>query len=124
MISVDCPDVREIARGKWRVRRNPDAQGYSRDPWDFRIVGKRGHICPWGPGLLAVCIDKHPVVCGSLLRQDWVIEAQHGDDGVNAVFRVGDLDRAIECLKPYVKRTMSEAQRAASAERLKSFRDN
>lgn len=113
-----CVDVREVARGKWRVKRNPEAQKYSRDAWDFRIVGKRGHICPWGGNDLACCIDGFPVVCHALSREKWVKSAQHGEDGINAVFDVNDIDKAVEYIKAYRKRVMTDERKVAAAERL------
>ena len=68
------------------------------DPWQQMIKGRRGHICPWGGELLAVCIDGRPALCERLMRQHWVNNkrSQVGDDGANAVFHVHHFHEAAD----------------------------
>lgn len=124
MKTDDCLDVRKLASGKWRVKRNPDADKYSRDAWDFHIVGSRGHICPWGGNMLACCVDGHRGICASLSREPWVTEVQYGDDGINAVFDVEHLDKAAKYIKTHKKRTINEQARAAASARLAKLRQS
>lgn len=83
----------------------------NRDPWLFLLRGIRGHICPWGGELLAVCLKTgHTGLAAKLWREPWVIRdrSQFGDDGeMNAVFHVDHFDEAEPYAKLYRKKVFS-----------------
>ena len=87
------------------------------DPWNWQLLGVRGHVCPWGGDRLAVCI-RGPVLAKRLSREPWVEFCQLGEGECNAVFHVRDFERAIPYAKLYYRKplegeALEKAQEAA-----------
>ena len=117
---TSCIDLRERFNDRYRVDVDPSyradtgsSKNSNRDPWNWVLKGKRGHICPWGGDLLAVCIEGHPKICRKLALEPWVITTQYGDDGINAVIHIDDFEKAVSYVKLYRKRQMTDERKEA-----------
>lgn len=115
---MECPNLQERFGTIYRVRVSDDHKAERGtvvkrlvDPWHWQIVGKYGHVCPWGPGLVAICLNGRRVVAKRLATDSRVISRQWGDDGINAVIAVDDLPDMIGLIAPYRRRHVSDAER-------------
>lgn len=128
----DCIDLKERFGHRLRIgidesyfASSGSTKNCNRDPWNWILRGSRGHICPWGGDLLALCLNAgHTGLAARLLREPWVNldRSQVGDDGVNAVFHVDDIQRAAEYARLYVRRQLSEGERDRLARQLQVVR--
>ena len=106
---MECPNLRELAGERYRVRRE---MGQSRDPWNYFIPCSLGHICPWGPGLLAACTDRRrPIVLRKLLEIPGAMLEQDGEDGANVSFPDKHFKRVAAIMKARVRRMVTEQER-------------
>jgi hypothetical protein len=85
------------------------------DPWLFQLRGTRGHICPWGGDLLAVCLNPgRPKIAARVMRESWIDKerSQSGDDGeANGVFHVRDIEAAAQYAKLHHRPRLSDEER-------------
>lgn len=96
---MDCPDLRALFGSRYRVRREPGS-GLTPDPWYQQIPCRRGHICPWGPDLLAACTDRpRPQTVRALLEIPGAELVQEGSDGCNVTFPVEHFERVAEIME-------------------------
>ena len=51
----DCPDVRELYGGRYRIGVEDPYFNGTQCPWHYVVVGQNGHISPSGVGMLWVC---------------------------------------------------------------------
>ena len=120
---MNCPDLKKLARGKWRVVRNQElVAGGKAGKWDWVIPCSHGHICPWGPGLLAACLDGHKVIANDMVMRKGYTRVQFGDDGSNITFPEGDLVWAARRMRAFKKRVMTAEQREVAVARLDKAR--
>ncbi|MEO2032626.1 MAG: hypothetical protein ABGZ35_11125 [Planctomycetaceae bacterium] len=125
----DCLDLKERFDSKYRVAteesyfaESGSTTNSNTDPWNWILRGSRGHVCPWGGDLLAVCMDEgHVPLCNRLMKEPWVIQekSQRGDDGVNAVFHVDHIEAAARYAKLYERWYLSDERREQAIERLR-----
>ena len=119
---MDCPNLRELFGEKYRVRREIPLV---RDPWNDYIPCRLGHICPWGPDLLAACTNpRHSITNAKLKRADFVTVEQDGMDGVNVSFPVERFDEIAEIMRPYQRPQLTDEQREASRHRILEYHAN
>jgi hypothetical protein len=89
--------------------------------WLIVILCRHGHISPWGGDKLAACTAKAGSMAKRLKSLPFATVAQDGDDGANVVFAVEHFEEVAAIMKPRRRRRLSEAQRAAAAERLRKY---
>ena len=125
MANVNCINLRHRFGKRWRVgidesykAETGSNKNANTDPWNWKLLGSHGHIYPHGGEMLGVAIDGHRTICLRLKAEPWVVETQHGDDGINAIFHVDDIEKAAEYAKLYKRRSsvVSEAFKEASKE--------
>ena len=108
-------DVREEFGHRWRIGLDEAAGGRWKDAWNYRIVCRYGHICPWGGDLLAASTDRAGSVANRLMKLAGVQVVHDGDDGATVVFRRPLLKVVAPLLRPRTVRQASPAQLASLA---------
>ena len=115
-----CPNLRELFGSKYRVWREVP---HVRDLWNDYIPCRLGHICCWGPGLLAACTNpRHWRIDARLKELDFVTVVQDGSDGVNVTFPVERFDNIAEIMRPKMRRILSEEHKRELVDRLEEAR--
>jgi hypothetical protein len=87
------------------------------DPWLVVIPCKYGHIYPHGGEYLAASTTHRGAIANQLAALSCVRVVQDGDDGLNAVFHIGDFDQVAAVMKPKRRRKLSfeHAEKLATA---------
>lgn len=86
------------------------------DPWLQIIVGRRGHIYPFGGNSLAASTNACGPVARRLAALPFCRTWQAGDDGVTVLFDVAYLGAVAKLLRIPKKRRLTAAQRRGLAE--------
>jgi hypothetical protein len=110
-----CPDLKAIAAGKYRVKREESyhaEHGRSVDPWLWIIPCRHGHMFPFGSGLLGASTDRRGEIARRLAALPGCHVHQDGDDGLTVVFPEGMFEAVASLLKARRRRRWSEAARA------------
>lgn len=110
-----CIDLRETYGHKWKIGLDEAARGRWTDPWNFVVLCKHGHICPWGGDVLAGCSAEPGVTAKRLLRLPGVTVVHDGTDGATVTFPESKLSSVAKVLRPRRVRQASDAQLAALA---------
>lgn len=84
----------------------------TRDPWNFEMLCKYGHIFPSGENELGAATDRRGIIANKLAALDCATRVQHGDDGTNIYFDVADFRQIAKIIKPRQKRKMSAEHKA------------
>lgn len=93
------------------------------DPWMMIIPCRYGHIFPHGDNMLAVSVNGHTRIAGTIRRLPCCKVHQDGDHGeMTVLFDVKDFDRVAAIMLPRRRPILSDEQRAAMAERMKAIR--
>ena len=108
-------DVREEFGHRWRIGLDEAAGGRWKDAWNYRIVCRYGHICPWGGDLLAASTDRAGSVANRLMKLAGVQVVHDGDDGATVVFSRPLLKTVASLLRPRTVRQPSPSQLASLA---------
>jgi len=117
-MSADCPDLKTIAAGKYRLNRDESyhaehgERGRSSAPWLWVIPCLHGHVFPFGSGLLAASTDRRGGIARRVAALPGCHVHQDGDDGLTVVFPVAMFETVAAILKPRRRRRWSEAERA------------
>jgi hypothetical protein len=125
---TNCIDIEKRFGDRYKIRREQSYQaehgngGRVRDPWAWVILCRHGHVYPHGGDRLAASTDRLGRIANRLAKLRCVRVVQDGDDGINAVFHVGDFDRVAAVMKPRLRRRLSRDRRAKQVERLRPFR--
>lgn len=106
-------DLQEEFGHRWRIGLDEAAGGRWKDAWNYRIVCRYGHICPWGGDLLAASTDRAGSVANRLMRLTGVQVVHDGDDGATVTFRRPLLKVVTPLLRPRTVRQPSPAQLAS-----------
>ena len=116
---MNCPNLRELYGERYKVVIEENLP--TKDPWYFVLLCQHGHICPWGPDLLAACISGRGSIAKRLTELPFVTVEQDGSDGVNASFHPDRIEEVAQIMRPKRKRPpRTEAQRRAT-ERLGKY---
>ena len=129
---VKCINLKRRFGSKYRIGTDPSyvaetgsTTNNNRDPWLWFLRGSRGHICPWGGDLLAVCMnDGHSILSKRLAEEEWIVKRQWGSDGVNAIFHVDDFEKAAVYAKLHRRRQLSESDKERLRSRLAALRNS
>jgi hypothetical protein len=119
-----CVNLMERFGSKYRVTFEDgyDAKGkHSPDPAMMELRGRFGTIYAHGPGTLAVMCDRHPAARKQLTNLVSCRLVQDGDHEATFVFDAERFREVAAIVKPRRKRQMTDEQRQAATERLKSF---
>lgn len=116
-----CVDLKERFGRHYRIEWEPGSR--SRDPWYMQIPCRhnRGHICPWGPDVLAACTNSRRLT-ERLARLPYTTVHQDCDDGGNVLFPVDHLPEVAEIMEARKRRRLSEERKAALVEAGRRFR--
>jgi len=118
-----CINLREQFGQQYRITHD---EAYEAERSEFRaaeevwlqqIPCRRGHICPWGGGLLAACTNGRGPTARKLLALPFLEHdrTQDGSDGVNVVFHVQHFATVAEIMRPKQRRRLSPEARARLA---------
>jgi hypothetical protein len=108
-------DLRNEFSHRWRIGLDEAAGGRWKDPWYYRIVCRRGHICPWGGDVLAASTHGAGAIANRLKALAGVEVVHDGDDGATVVFPKSLLKSVAAVMKPRTVRRATPAQAAALA---------
>lgn len=117
-MSADCPDLKTLAAGKYRVKRDESyhaehgKRSRSADPWLWVIPCLHGHVFAFGAGLLGASTDRRARIARRLAALPGCRVHQDGDDGLTIVFPEAMFETVAAILKPRRRRRWSEAERA------------
>lgn len=124
---MDCINLKEHFGKRFRIRYEESyyvnrTRDTLVDPWLMVLLCRYGHVFPHGGNLLAASVDGHPKLASVLRQLPCCRVHQDGDDGeLTMVFDVSDFAKVAAVMRPKRRRQLSEAQRAAAAERLARF---
>jgi len=116
---MSCLNLRDLYGDRYKVAIEENLP--SKDPWLLVLLCESGHICPWGPNLLAACTSSRGSIAKRLTALPIATVEQNGSDGINVSFHVDHFDKIAAIMKPRRRRRMSEAQRLVAAERLREY---
>lgn len=108
-------DLHDEYGHRWKIGLDESAGGRWSDPWNYKVLCRYGHICPWGGDLLAASTDAAGAVANRLKRLDGVVIAHDGDDGATVVFERPLLKVIAAVMKPRSVRRTTPAQVVALA---------
>ena len=103
-------DLRKEFGHRWKIGLDEAARGRWSDPWNYIVLCKHGHICPWGNDVLAGCSTGPGAVANRLMKVPGVTVVQDGTNGATVTFPVSRLVAVAKVLKPRRARRASEAQ--------------
>jgi hypothetical protein len=110
-----CINLRDEYGDRFRIGLDEAAGGRSGNPWNFQILCRFGHICPWGGDLLAASTKGSGSVANRLKKLAGVEVIHDGDDGATVVFPQALFKKIAALMKPFIKRRPTAAQAAALA---------
>jgi len=82
----------------------------TRDPWNFEMLCKYGHIFPSGENELGAATDRRGIIANKLAALDCATRVQHGDDGTNIYFDVSAFRQVAKIIKPRRRRQLTPEQ--------------
>ena len=123
---MDCINLKDRFGDRFKVKYEESyyavrSKQTIEDPWRMILLCQYGHICPWGGSKLAACTKRSGRIANKLMALSFIELAQDGDDGTNVVFDAAHFDEVARIMKPRRRRRMSDAQKAAAAERLRQY---
>jgi hypothetical protein len=127
---MECVNLRSHFGQKYKVgyeesyyaQYGPNAR--VEDPWLMIIPCQRGvQIYPWDQSTLAVSTETETPESwiDALMAIPSIRIHQAGDDGFTLLFDIEDFEQVAQIVKPRRRRRLSDEQRAAAAERLRSY---
>ena len=125
---MKCVNLRERFGDRYKVRceesyyADRGAGARKEDPWLMILLGRYGHIFPWGGTTLAASVDGHPMIAGRVRRMDCCRVVQDGDFGeLTVAFDVEHFDRVAKVMRARrrPRRTLTPEQRARLADRMR-----
>lgn len=115
---MDCPDLKKLTNYKIR---HP---ARSSDPWEYEIICRLGHISPWGPDLIACCLERRSRKAAKRLEELKFDLWQDGEDGQNWVGPVSKLGSACRLMGAKRKKQLSEEHKAKLLEGLRRSKES
>lgn len=123
---MECLNLKELYGEVYRVkmdstykeeRRLGNCERY--DPWLQFIHGTRGHVYPYGDDWLVASCNSRLGVARQVAELPTAKVWREGEDGLDVLFKVGDMEAVASHLKLRIRPRLSEEQRRAKAERLR-----
>jgi hypothetical protein len=106
-------NLRDEYGHRWRIGLDAAAAGRWTDPWNYKVICRYGHICPWGGDLLAASTHTGGAVASRLMKLTGVTGVHDGDDGATVVFPASMVRAVAALMKPRSVRRATPAQAAA-----------
>jgi hypothetical protein len=106
---INCPDLRWLVRGIYRVGRDPAAEAGVNDPWMVTLPGRYGLIYPFGRDRLAVEISDQRIASRVAAALDGAKPYQRGWWHWCYTFPVSHLGVVAAIIQPAKVRRMSAA---------------
>jgi hypothetical protein len=118
-----CPNLGELFGDVYRISHDEAAESRN-DPWGMTMNGQLGIVYPFGAGLLAVDVDRHPAAARNVAAIDGVRVYHDGGwrGEMTFVFPVELLPLVAAIVKPRKRRRLSPEQREASIARLAAYK--
>ena len=109
-------DLRAEFGDRWRIALDEAAAGRWRDPWNFTVQCRYGHIYPAGLGRLGAATNRSGVIVRKLRAIPGAEVVADGDDGANVEFPLAQIRFVQRVMRPRTVRKLSPAQQAALAQ--------
>lgn len=124
---VTCINLRERFGKRYRVTHDPayvgeyGEHGRTEDPWLQLIVGRAGHVFPWGGDTLAASTNCSGRIVNKLLALEGAHLMQDGTDGATVAFPVERFAAVARLLRLRTRRQLTPEQKAKAVATLAAY---
>ncbi len=124
----ECINLKARFGARWKVKYEESyaaergERAYSADPWLMIVACQYGEIYPHGGEMLGVSTKRRGPITKRIAELPFIKITQDGDDGINAIFHVKNIEEVVAIVKPRRRRQYTPEQKQALAERGAAFR--
>ncbi len=114
----ECINLKERFGKRWKVRYEESykaergERAFAPDPWLLVIACQHGEIYPHGGNMLGVSTNRRGQISKRISELPFTKITQDGDDGINAVFHIDNIEKVAAIMKPRRRKRLSPEHRA------------
>lgn len=109
-------DLRAEFGDRWRIALDEAAAGRWRDPWNYTIPCRHGHLYPASRDRIGAATQRAGAIVRKLRSIPGAEVVADGDDGANVEFPLAQIRFVQRVMRPRTIRKLSTAQQAALAQ--------